>query len=57
MEVAREEVFGPVLAVVRAETVEEAIDPINEHHYGNGVSIFTASGRRPAGSATTSRSG
>src|ERR1051325_8749526 len=41
---AREEVFGPVLAVVRAETLDEAIDVVNRSAFGNGTSIFTESG-------------
>ncbi|MCD0446644.1 CoA-acylating methylmalonate-semialdehyde dehydrogenase [Glycomyces sp. A-F 0318] len=44
MDVYREEVFGPVLAVVRAETLEAAIDLINANPYGNGTAIFTFDG-------------
>jgi malonate-semialdehyde dehydrogenase (acetylating)/methylmalonate-semialdehyde dehydrogenase len=44
MEVYREEVFGPVLSVVRATTAEEAIELINANPYGNGTAIFTSSG-------------
>ncbi|MFJ9786239.1 CoA-acylating methylmalonate-semialdehyde dehydrogenase [Amycolatopsis sp. NPDC101161] len=40
----REEIFGPVLAVVRAQTVDEAIAIINANPYGNGTAIFTGSG-------------
>lgn len=39
-----EEIFGPVLGVVRVETVEEAIELINANPYGNGTAIFTSSG-------------
>jgi malonate-semialdehyde dehydrogenase (acetylating)/methylmalonate-semialdehyde dehydrogenase len=39
-----EEIFGPVLGVVRVETVEEAIELINSNPYGNGTAIFTSSG-------------
>ncbi|MDJ0318283.1 CoA-acylating methylmalonate-semialdehyde dehydrogenase [Arthrobacter antibioticus] len=39
-----EEIFGPVLAVVRVETVEEGIALINSNPYGNGTAIFTSSG-------------
>ncbi len=39
-----EEIFGPVLAVVRVDTVEEGIALINSNPYGNGTSIFTSSG-------------
>jgi malonate-semialdehyde dehydrogenase (acetylating) / methylmalonate-semialdehyde dehydrogenase len=44
MDVYREEIFGPVLAVVRAATVDEAIATINANPYGNGTAIFTSSG-------------
>jgi malonate-semialdehyde dehydrogenase (acetylating) / methylmalonate-semialdehyde dehydrogenase len=44
MDVYREEIFGPVLSVVRVETVEEAIDLVNANPYGNGTAIFTGSG-------------
>ncbi len=44
MDVYREEIFGPVLSVVRAETVDEAIALINANPYGNGTAIFTNSG-------------
>jgi malonate-semialdehyde dehydrogenase (acetylating)/methylmalonate-semialdehyde dehydrogenase len=39
-----EEVFGPVLAVVRAQSLDEAIEIVNTSRFGNGVSIFTESG-------------
>jgi malonate-semialdehyde dehydrogenase (acetylating)/methylmalonate-semialdehyde dehydrogenase len=44
MQVYREEIFGPVLAVVRVESLDEAIDLINNNPYGNGAAIFTSSG-------------
>jgi malonate-semialdehyde dehydrogenase (acetylating)/methylmalonate-semialdehyde dehydrogenase len=44
MDVYTEEIFGPVLAVVRAETVDEAIALVNANPYGNGTAIFTSSG-------------
>jgi malonate-semialdehyde dehydrogenase (acetylating) / methylmalonate-semialdehyde dehydrogenase len=44
MDVYREEIFGPVLTVVRAESVDEAIALINANPYGNGTAIFTSSG-------------
>ena len=40
----REEIFGPTLQVVRAETFEEAMALPTEHEYGNGTSIFTRDG-------------
>jgi malonate-semialdehyde dehydrogenase (acetylating)/methylmalonate-semialdehyde dehydrogenase len=41
---AREEIFGPVLSVVRAASLDEAIEIVNGSRFGNGVSIFTESG-------------
>lgn len=40
----REEIFGPVLQVVRADTLEKAARLPSEHQYGNGVAIFTRNG-------------
>ncbi len=40
MTIYREEIFGPVLSVVRAKGYEEALSLINEHEYGNGTAIF-----------------
>lgn len=40
----KEEIFGPVLQVVRVTTMEEAMQLINEHEYGNGTCIFTRDG-------------
>ncbi|MFC8175255.1 CoA-acylating methylmalonate-semialdehyde dehydrogenase [Streptomyces sp. NPDC057325] len=44
MRVYREEIFGPVLCVVRAADFEEALRLPSEHPYGNGVAIFTRDG-------------
>ncbi|PSL02738.1 malonate-semialdehyde dehydrogenase (acetylating)/methylmalonate-semialdehyde dehydrogenase [Haloactinopolyspora alba] len=44
MDVYTEEIFGPVLTVLRADTVDAAIDLINANPYGNGTAIFTSSG-------------
>ncbi|KDN75551.1 methylmalonate-semialdehyde dehydrogenase [Streptomyces olindensis] len=44
MEAYREELFGPVLAIVRAESLDQAIDLINANPYGNGTALFTGSG-------------
>jgi malonate-semialdehyde dehydrogenase (acetylating)/methylmalonate-semialdehyde dehydrogenase len=44
MEVYREEVFGPVLSVLRAKNIDEAISIINANPYGNGTAIFTEHG-------------
>jgi malonate-semialdehyde dehydrogenase (acetylating)/methylmalonate-semialdehyde dehydrogenase len=45
MRTYQEEIFGPVLQIVRAETFEEAVSLPSKHQYGNGVAIFTGSGR------------
>jgi malonate-semialdehyde dehydrogenase (acetylating) / methylmalonate-semialdehyde dehydrogenase len=44
MEIAQEEVFGPVLSVIRAATLDHAIEIVNASRFGNGTSIFTESG-------------
>jgi malonate-semialdehyde dehydrogenase (acetylating)/methylmalonate-semialdehyde dehydrogenase len=44
MRIYREEIFGPVLAVVRADDYESALHLPNAHEFGNGVSIFTRDG-------------
>jgi malonate-semialdehyde dehydrogenase (acetylating)/methylmalonate-semialdehyde dehydrogenase len=44
MDVYNEEIFGPVLSVLRVDAVDEAIDLINSNPYGNGTAIFTSSG-------------
>ena len=44
MTIYKEEIFGPVLAVVRAKDYEEAVRLPSEHEYGNGVAIFTRDG-------------
>ncbi len=44
MRIYKEEIFGPVLSVVRAAKFDEAVTMINEHEYGNGTAIFTRDG-------------
>lgn len=44
MKIYREEIFGPVLAVVRANSYDEAAEMINKHEFGNGTAIFTRDG-------------
>ena len=44
MRIYKEEIFGPVLSVVRAKNYEEALKLVNDHEFGNGVSIFTRDG-------------
>ena len=49
----RDEIFGPVLSVVRADTYDRALRIINENPYGNGVAIFTRDGAPPGNSNST----
>jgi malonate-semialdehyde dehydrogenase (acetylating)/methylmalonate-semialdehyde dehydrogenase len=44
MDIAQEEVFGPVLSIIHAASLDEAIDIVNASRYGNGTSLFTESG-------------
>ena len=44
MQIYREEIFGPVLCVVRTRDYEEALNLVNEHEFGNGTAIFTRDG-------------
>ncbi|OYD25070.1 CoA-acylating methylmalonate-semialdehyde dehydrogenase [Oceanimonas baumannii] len=44
MRIYREEIFGPVLCVVRVNSLEEAIAMVNAHEYGNGTCLFTRDG-------------
>jgi malonate-semialdehyde dehydrogenase (acetylating)/methylmalonate-semialdehyde dehydrogenase len=44
MKVYQEEIFGPVLCVVRVPDLKSAVELINAHEYGNGVSLFTSDG-------------
>ncbi len=44
MTIYQEEIFGPVLAVVRVDSLEAAVKLINQHAYGNGTAIFTRNG-------------
>ncbi len=44
MRIYQEEIFGPVLCVVRVNSYDEAVNLVNTHVYGNGVSIFTCEG-------------
>jgi malonate-semialdehyde dehydrogenase (acetylating)/methylmalonate-semialdehyde dehydrogenase len=45
MTIAREEIFGPVASIMKAGSLDEAIDLIHDNPYGNAASIFTASGK------------
>jgi len=44
MRIYKEEIFGPVLSVVRADTFDTALDLVNRHEFGNGTAIFTRDG-------------
>ncbi len=44
MTIYKQEIFGPVLSVVRTESYDEAADLVNSHEYGNGTAIFTRDG-------------
>jgi malonate-semialdehyde dehydrogenase (acetylating)/methylmalonate-semialdehyde dehydrogenase len=45
MRTYHEEIFGPVLQIVRADSFDEALALASDHHYGNGVAVFTRNGR------------
>jgi malonate-semialdehyde dehydrogenase (acetylating) / methylmalonate-semialdehyde dehydrogenase len=44
MRIYREEIFGPVLSVLRVDKFQQALELVNQHEYGNGVAIFTRDG-------------
>jgi malonate-semialdehyde dehydrogenase (acetylating)/methylmalonate-semialdehyde dehydrogenase len=44
MRIYKEEIFGPVLSVVRADSFDTALDLVNKHEFGNGTAIFTRDG-------------
>ncbi|MFA9218155.1 MAG: CoA-acylating methylmalonate-semialdehyde dehydrogenase [Sphingomonadaceae bacterium] len=44
MKIYQEEIFGPVLGVVRVQTLQQAMDLVDAHEYGNGTCIFTRDG-------------
>ena len=45
MTIAKEEIFGPVLSVIRVETLDDAIELVNNSPFGNTSSIFTSDGK------------
>jgi malonate-semialdehyde dehydrogenase (acetylating)/methylmalonate-semialdehyde dehydrogenase len=45
MAIAKEEIFGPVLSVIRVKTLDDAIDLVNSSKFGNTTSIFTSDGK------------
>ncbi len=44
MDIYKDEIFGPVLSVVRVDTYDQALKLVNEHQYGNGSTIYTSDG-------------
>jgi malonate-semialdehyde dehydrogenase (acetylating)/methylmalonate-semialdehyde dehydrogenase len=44
MEIHKTEIFGPVVVILKADTLDEAIKIVNDHQYGNGGSIYTQNG-------------
>ena len=44
MKIYQEEIFGPVMSMVRSESMVEALEMVNNHEYGNGTAIFTSDG-------------
>jgi len=44
MKIYKEEIFGPVLSVIRAKNYDEALKLVNDHAFGNGTSIYTSDG-------------
>jgi malonate-semialdehyde dehydrogenase (acetylating)/methylmalonate-semialdehyde dehydrogenase len=44
MECYREEIFGPVLVILKVNSLDDAINTINSNMYGNGTAIFTTNG-------------
>ena len=57
MRIYREEIFGPVLCVMRAKDYEEAVALVNEHEYGNGAAIFTRDGETARDFSTRVKTG
>ena len=57
MRIYQEEIFGPVLAVVRRDTLGDAIDLVNRHNFGNGTALFTADGGAARGFASAIKVG
>ena len=57
MRIAAEEIFGPVLSVMRADTLDDAIAMVNESEYGNMAVLFTDSGHAARRFETTVQAG
>ena len=57
MTIYKEEIFGPVLSVVRAKNYEEALSLVNDHPFGNGTSLYTSDGEAARNFTTKSKIG
>ena len=57
MKIYKEEIFGPVLSVVRTETYDDALKLVNDHNFGNGTSIYTSDGEISRHFTTNSKIG
>lgn len=57
MSIYKDEIFGPVLSVVRVNTYEEALQLVNDHEFGNGAAIFTRDGDTARDFSTRARIG
>jgi malonate-semialdehyde dehydrogenase (acetylating)/methylmalonate-semialdehyde dehydrogenase len=57
MRIYKEEIFGPVLSIVRSNTYEEALKLVNDHQFGNGTSIYTSDGEVSRHFTTNSKIG
>lgn len=57
MKIYKEEIFGPVLSIVRAKTYEDALTLVNDHEFGNGTAIFTRDGDAARDFTTRARIG
>ena len=57
MKIYKEEIFGPVVSVVRAKDYDEALNLVNDHQYGNGTSIYTSDGEISRHFTTNSKIG
>ena len=57
MTIYKEEIFGPVLSVVRVQNYEEALNLVNDHQLGNGTSVYTSDGETARHFTTNSKIG
>ena len=57
MTIYKEEIFGPVLSVLRVKNYEEALNLVNNHQFGNGTSIYTSDGEVARNFTTNSKIG